>query len=358
MLRNLITDVPGLAVGSAGSRRLLSGVTVVLPHARAAAAVSVMGGAPGTRETDLLDPACTVDRVDAIVLSGGSAFGLDAASGVMDRLRAAGRGFAVRSAVVPIVPAAILFDLLNGGDKDWGEAPPYRRLGRAAFDRAMAEEGRDFALGNAGAGLGCTAGRLKVGLGSASARTADGLTVGALVAVNCFGSVLLPGSDAFWAAPFERDGEFGGVPWPSPVPEIPLEFVPEKQVVAANTTIAVVATDVALDKAALARVALMAQDGLARAIRPVHTPVDGDTVFALSTGRLPAAPDAVRRVGALAADCLARAVARGVHAAASIGPHRAWRDLYPPHAQRAALAAARPGRPKSRHKTTRQGTTT
>jgi L-aminopeptidase/D-esterase-like protein len=355
MLRNLITDVPGLAVGNADNRRLLSGVTVVLPDERAAAAVSVMGGAPGTRETDLLDPSCTVDRVDAIVLSGGSAFGLDAASGVMDRLRAAGRGFMVRSTVVPIVPAAILFDLLNGGDKNWGEAPPYRRLGRAAFDRAVADHGRgDFALGNAGAGLGCTAGRLKGGLGSASARTADGLTVGALVAVNCFGSVLLPGTAAFWAAPLERDGEFGGVPWPSPAPEIPLEFVPEKQVVAANTTIAVVATDVALDKAALTRVALMAQDGLARAIRPVHTPVDGDTFFALSTGRLTAAPDAVRRVGALAADCLARAVARGVHAAAGIGPHRAYCDLY----ASAALAAARPGRRKSRHKTTRQGTRT
>jgi L-aminopeptidase/D-esterase-like protein len=352
MMRNLITDVPGLAVGNAQSRRLLSGVTVVLPDARAAAGVSVMGGAPGTRETDLLDPSCTVDRVDAIVLSGGSAYGLDAASGVMDRLRAAGRGFMVRSAVVPIVPAAILFDLLNGGDKDWGEAPPYRGLGRAAFDRAA----REFALGNAGAGLGCTAGRLKGGLGSASARTADGLTVGALVAVNCFGSVLLPGTAALWAAPLERGGEFGGVAWPSSAPEVPLEFVPEKQIVPANTTIAVVATDVALDKAALTRVALMAQDGLARAIRPVHTPVDGDTVFALSTARRPAAPDAVRRVGALAADCLARAVARGVYAAASIGPHQAYRDVH-----RAALAAARPGRPKSprltkTRKTDRQGT--
>jgi L-aminopeptidase/D-esterase-like protein len=347
MARNLITDVPGLKVGNAESRRLLSGVTVILPDARAAAAVSVMGGAPGTRETDLLDPSCTVDRIDAIVLSGGSAFGLDAASGVMDRLRAAGRGFKIRSAVVPIVPAAILFDLLNGGDKDWGEAPPYRRLGRAAFEHAA----RDFALGNAGAGLGATAGALKGGLGSASARTHDGWTVGALAAVNCLGSVLLPGTPAFWAAPLERAREFGGVPWPSPTPPLPLEFVPEKRPVPANTTIAVVATDVALDKGALARVALMAQDGLARAIRPVHTPFDGDAVFALSTGRVAPGPDAVRRIGALAADCLARAVARGVYEAASIGPHAGYRDLH-----RAALAAARPARPQSRRKTTRQGT--
>ncbi len=356
MLRNLITDVPGLKVGNAESRRLLSGVTVVLPDAPAVAAVSVMGGAPGTRETELLDPARTVDRIDAIVLSGGSAFGLDAASGVADRLRVLGRGLAMGDVVVPIVPAAILFDLRNGGDKDWGEVSPYRRLGRAALERALAAPGgHGFALGNAGAGLGATAGRLKGGLGSVSARTAEGWTVGALAAVNSFGSVLATGTSAFWAAPFERDAELGGVPWPSPLPPLPPEFVPEKTS-PANTTLVVVATDVALDAAQLTRVAVMAQDGLARAVRPAHSPGDGDIVFALSTGRIKAslpgpAGRLVGRLGSLAADCVARAIARGVYEAASIGRHAGYRDVH-----RAALAAAHPPGPQSRRKTTRQGT--
>jgi len=359
--RNLITDVPGLRVGNADSRRVLSGVTVVLPDRPAAAAVSVMGGAPGTRETELLDPARTVDRIDAIVLSGGSAFGLDAAGGVADRLRGLGRGLVIGEAVVPIVPAAILFDLRNGGDKGWGAASPYRRLGAAALAHALAaSDGHGFALGNAGAGLGATAGRLKGGLGSASARTAEGWTVGALAAVNSFGSVLVTGTAAFWAAPFERDAEFGGIPWPSPLPPLPPEFVPEKTaptgVTPASTTLVVVATDVALDKSQLARVALMAQDGLARAVRPAHSPGDGDIVFALSTGRATAStPDPparlVGRLGALAADCTARAIARGVYEAASIGRHVAWRD-----AHRAALAAGHPPGPQSRRKTIRQGT--
>jgi L-aminopeptidase/D-esterase-like protein len=346
-MRNLITDVPGLRVGHAQDARVRSGVTVVLPDEPAAASVSVMGGAPGTRETDLLAPSRLVDRVDAIVLSGGSAFGLAAADGVMAWLAERGRGFRLGEVAVPIVPAAIVFDLANGGNKNWGKTPPYRRLG----EKAVAAAAVDFALGNVGAGLGCRAGGLKGGLGSASVRGSDGVTVGAIVAVNSFGGVTLPGLAAFWAAPFEQSGEFGAVPWPTPLPAIP-EFVPEKRPLAANTTIAVVATDAALDKASLERIAVMAQDGLARAIRPIHTPFDGDAVFALATGRRKVeGARALMRIGSLAADCLARAVARGVYEARTIETLVAWRDRFEALAPRAptpqhrAKRLPRKGRP-------------
>ncbi|HEY0418714.1 MAG TPA: P1 family peptidase, partial [Acetobacteraceae bacterium] len=204
--RNLITDIVGIAVGNADDAAVRSGVTVVLPEARAVAAVDVRGGGPGTRETDALGPTCLVESVDAIVLSGGSAFGLDAAAGAMAWLAVRGRGFAVGPAVVPIVPAAVLFDLGNGGDKHWGDRPPYRDLALAA----CAAAGRDFALGNAGAGSGAKAGDLKGGLGSVSAVTDDGFQVGALVAANPLGSVVMPGDGAFWAWALERNGEFGG----------------------------------------------------------------------------------------------------------------------------------------------------
>ncbi len=194
--RNLITDVPGLLVGQAEDHDCISGTTVILPEAPAVAAVDVRGGAPGSRETELLDPATLVSRIDAIVLSGGSAFGLDAAAGVMDGLAAMGRGFRVRDALVPIVPAAILFDLGFPDRRAWVGEPPYRRLGREALARAA----HDFSLGNAGAGLGAKAGRLKGGLGSASLCLADGATVGALVAVNSWGSTVRPDCGRFWAA--------------------------------------------------------------------------------------------------------------------------------------------------------------
>jgi L-aminopeptidase/D-esterase-like protein len=330
--RNLITDVAGLAVGNVEDRRGRSGVTVVLPDRPAVAAVAVTGGAPGTRETDLLAPSCFIERVDAIVLAGGAAFGLESASGVVAWLAARRRGFRVRSAVVPIVPAAILFDLLNGGNKRWAHTPPYRRLG----ERAVAAARRDFVLGNAGAGYGARAGALKGGLGSASYRTRDGLTVGALAAVNCFGSVIIPGTRHFWAAALEQNGEFGGHGLPSTPPRFDLDAPPAKPpLLAANTTIAVIATDVQLDKAKAGRVAIMAQDGLARAIRPVHTPFDGDTVFVLATGRrrLNGSAD-LARIGALAADCLARAVARGVYAADSLGDMPGYRVLHASHPAR------------------------
>ncbi len=322
--RNLITDVPGLTVGNAGDDALRSGVTVVLPEAPAVAAVDVRGGGPGTRETDLLDPAGLVQAVDALVVSGGSAFGLAAADGVMGWLKAQGRGFAVGGARVPIVPAAILFDLNNGGDKDWGSDSPYHRLGAQAVESA----GADFALGNVGAGLGATAGPLKGGLGSASMR--DGaVTLGALVAVNSLGCVTFPEDPSFWAWPFEQASEFGGLPPPRtvPRPEALSALAPPE---AGNTTLAVVATDAVLTRVRAKRLAVMAQDGLARAIRPVHTPYDGDTVFALSTGqRALEDPEAdLARLGMLAADCLARAVARAVFEAESLGGVVSYRERF------------------------------
>ena len=200
-MRNLITDVPGIKVGHGTDLRLGSGSTVVVFDEPAVASIDVRGGGPGTRESALLDPAGTVEGIDAIVLSGGSAFGLDAASGAQAWLREQGRGFAVRTARVPIVPAAVLFDLLSGGDKDWGRFPPYRELGYAAAASAAA----DFALGSVGAGTGATTVNYKGGIGSASAQTPDGHIVGALAAVNAVGSVVVDRGPWFWAAPFEAE---------------------------------------------------------------------------------------------------------------------------------------------------------
>jgi D-aminopeptidase len=328
MRRNLITDVDGLRVGHADDRALASGVTAIVFDAPAVAAIDIRGGGPGTRETDLLDPAMTVDHIDAIALSGGSALGLEAAAGVQAWLREQGRGFAVRSARVPIVPGAILFDLLNGGDKDWGRFPPYRDLG---YEAAVAAAS-DFALGSTGAGLGATTVDLKGGVGAASAVTGSGYTIGALAAVNAAGSVVVGGGPWFWAAPFERDGEYGGCGFPSPLPAGAL--APRtKGSVQESTTLAVVATDAALTKAQLNRVAVMAQTGLARAIHPVHTPLDGDVVFAVATGRK-GAPDPVlglTEIGSAAADTLARAVARGVYEATALpfpGAVPSWRDRF------------------------------
>jgi L-aminopeptidase/D-esterase-like protein len=326
--RNLITDVGGLLVGQAEDEAGITGTTVVLAEAPAVAAVDVRGGAPGSRETELLDPATLVSRVDAIVLSGGSAFGLDAASGVMDGLAARGRGFAVRDVRVPIVPAAILFDLGFPGRRPWSGEPPYRRLGRAALDRA----GKDFALGNAGAGLGATAGGLKGGLGSASLQLAGGVTVGALVAVNSWGAVVRPDCGRLWAAELALPGEIMAQP---AVPEAVLDAEDFSGcgglVAGANTTIAVVATDMPLDKSGCRRLAIMAQDGLAQAIRPAHTPFDGDTVFALATGpeNAPAVePAMLLRLGSAAANCLARAIMRAMMAAEPLGGIANWRQRW------------------------------
>jgi L-aminopeptidase/D-esterase-like protein len=325
--RNLITDVPGILVGQAEDRAAISGTTVVLAEAPAAASVDVRGGAPGSRETELLAPGTLVDRIDAVVLSGGSAFGLDAAAGVMDWLAEAGRGFTVGSAIVPIVPAAILFDLSFPGRQVWTGEPPYRALGRRAVAAAAA---KDFALGNAGAGLGATAGRLKGGIGSASLALTDGAMVGAIVAVNSWGAVVRPDCGRFWAADFALAGEIDRQP---AIPDAMLDPEDFSQcgaaVPGANTTIAVIATDAALDKGGCRRLAIMAQDGLARAIRPVHTPFDGDIVFAVSTGAgLPVEPAALARLGSASADCLARAVMRAVLAAEPLGGIPIWRQIW------------------------------
>ena len=336
--RNAITDVLGLKVGAADDGDIRTGVTVVLPDARAVAAVDVQGGGTGTRELELLRGDATLDAVDAIVLGGGSAFGLAAADGVMGWLAEQGRGFPVGDLHVPIVPGAILFDLLNGGDKSAfrnkpDTALPYRSLARAA----AANAGLDVALGNAGAGFGATTtghdGRkLKGGQGTASVVLADGVTVGALAAVNALGSVVANNAGQFLAGALERGGELGGLGGAPTidVPDHPLDKYGIRAD-APNTTLAVVATDATLTKAQVTRVARMAQAGMARAIRPVFTPMDGDVVFALATGHMPVTDPVadVARIGMAAADCLARAVARGVYAAAGQGDWRAYKDTYP-----------------------------
>lgn len=328
--RNLITDVAGLTVGQAEDAKARTGVTVLLPDDRAVAAVDVRGGGPGTRETDALAADTLVEAADAIVLAGGSVYGLAAADGVTAWLGARGRGFhlAPGAPQAPIVPAAILYDLASGGDKRWGQTPPYRDLGVAAVKAADLE----FALGAVGAGAGARAGRLKGGVGSASFE-ADDFAVGALAAVNSFGSVVRPGGRAFWASPFEIGDEFGGVSVADTrVP--PGDWGQAKQQPNAreSTTLAVVATDAELTPAEARRVAVMAQDGLARAIRPVHTPFDGDVVFVLATARRPLPeprPFSLTRLGALAADCVARAVARGVFEATAWpgADTPTWKDL-------------------------------
>lgn len=318
--RNLITDVPGIRVGQAEDERVRTGVTVILPDEAAIAAVDVRGGGPGTRETDALDAENLVHAVNAITLAGGSVYGLATADGVAAWLGAKGIGYGMgpRPPGVPpspIVPAAILFDLPHGGDKAWGMEPPYRRLGIEAAERAS----DTFRLGTAGAGYGAFSGGLKGGTGSASVVSSDGFTVGAIVAVNSAGSTIAPGTKTFWAAPYEMGQEFGGrgIQGLAARPDEwgPAAANPQSR---QNTTIACIATDARLDPGEIKRVAIMAQDGMARAIRPVHAPFDGDVVFALSTGRrdLPE-PRAytVARIGALAADVLSRAIARGVYEA-------------------------------------------
>src|SRR6202162_5945219 len=327
-LRNLITDIPGLRVGHAGDAKLGSGTTVVLFDAAVVAAIDVRGGGPGTRETALLDPAQTVEGIDAITLSGGSAFGLDAASGVQAFLRENGRGFVIGTAQVPIVPAAVLFDLLNGGDKDWGRFPPYRELGYAA----AASTAGDFALGSVGSGTGAPTATYKGGIGSASAQTPDGHIVGALAAVNAVGSVVVDRGPWFWAAPFEEDGEFGGRGFPAALPSSALALR-TKGTPQESTTLVVVATDATLNKAETKRLAIMAQSGLSRAIYPVHTPLDGDVVFAASTGRGPLGDShlGLTSLGAVAANVVARAIARGVFAATALplpGAMRSWQDEF------------------------------
>ena len=316
--KNLITDVTGVLVGNSHDEIMKSGVTVFTSEKRFAAAVTVLGGAPGTRETDLLESDKLVEKIDAIVLSGGSAFGLDAATGVVDCLRKENRGYPLKDINIPIVPSAILSDIFNGGDDQW-EENPYGNLGKLAFNSIS----NSFEIGTIGAGYGATTSNLKGGLGSASIVLGNGATVGALVAVNPSGSVVTDGSNSFWASPFEIGDEFGGK-----------EFIPPKNIFTEyhrgddtrkdnfsidNTTIAIVATDLELSKVELKRISVAAHDGMSRAILPSHTPYDGDLIFAVSTGRkkIKINPNDIYNIGNAAAICLSRAIARGVYEAKS-----------------------------------------
>ena len=330
-MKNLLTDIAGVRVGHADDAALASGVTAVIFDEPAVAAMDVRGGGPGTREGALLDLANAVEKVDAIALSGGSAFGLEAGGGVQAWLAEQGRGLAVRGAVIPIVPGAICFDLLNGGNKRWGRFAPYRDLGYAA---AAAADPR-FALGSAGAGLGALTANLKGGVGSASAQSGDGVKVAALAVVNALGTVTVGDGPWFWAAPFEIDGEYGGRGLPAAFTTDMLKMRIKgagAATPAENTTLAVVATDALLTKPQAKRLAMMAQTGFARAIYPVHAPMDGDVVFTAATGERPIDPlIGLTELGMIAANVVARAIARGVHAATALpfpGALPAWRDRF------------------------------
>lgn len=330
-MKNLITDIAGVRVGHADDAALASGVTAILFDEPVVAAMDVRGGGPGTREGSLLDLANTVEKIDAIALSGGSAFGLEAGGGVQAWLAEQGRGFAVREALVPIVPGAIVFDLLNGGNKKWGRFAPYRDLGYAA----AASAGTDFALGSVGGGLGALTANFKGGIGSAAAKTSRGVTVGAIVVVNALGSVVVGDGPWFWAAPFEQKSEFGGRGLPSAFSEdmlsIRLKGAPAATAIE-NTTIAAVVTDAALTKAQVKRLGMIAHTGFARAIYPVHSPMDGDIVFAAATGQKPIEPLLeLTELGAIAANVLTRAIARGVYEASTLpfpGALSSWKNRF------------------------------
>jgi L-aminopeptidase/D-esterase-like protein len=330
-LKNLLTDIAGVRVGHADDAALASGATAVIFDKPAVAAMDVRGGGPGTREGAMLDLANTVERIDAIALAGGSAFGLETGGGVQAWLAEQGRGLAIRDAVIPIVPGAICFDLLNGGNKKWGRFAPYRDLGYAAAAAATA----NFALGSVGAGFGATTANFKGGLGSASAATPDGVKVAALAVVNAVGAVTVGDGPWFWAAPFEVDGEYGGrgLP-PSFTPDMLAMRIKGGAAASAveNTTLAVVVTDAVLTKPQAKRLAMIAQTGFARAIYPVHAPLDGDVVFAAATCEKEIDPLAgLTELGMIAANSVARAIARGVYAATALpfpGALPAWKDRF------------------------------
>ncbi|HMK84397.1 MAG TPA: P1 family peptidase [Steroidobacteraceae bacterium] len=323
--KNLISDVPGLLVGHATDEAAKTGVTVLVCAEEWSAGVDVRGGGPGVRETEALAPENLVGRAHAIVLSGGSVFGLAAADGVAAALSARNIGLRLRpgSLAIPIVPCAVLHDLSAGGDKSWGSAPPYRELGRHGVGAAQAQ----FALGAVGAGRGARAGLEPGGIGSASLDLGDGLIVGALIAVNSVGSVFMPDGKTYWAWAFELDGELGGASAPCAGMDLS-DPMPEESRLAelgrwqrgANTTLGVLACNANLSTAECKRIAMMAHDGIARAVRPAHTPFDGDTLFAIASGALKL--DGARwravhvaRIGSAAADCVSRAIARAVHTA-------------------------------------------
>ncbi len=316
-----ITAIEGIRVGHHTLAARPTGCTVILTERGAVAAVDVRGAAPGTRETALLDPTRTVQEVHAVVLAGGSAFGLAAADGVMRYLEERDVGYATQAARVPIVPAAILYDLAVGGD------PSIRPTADCGYRAALAASGSPVAEGSVGAGAGATVGKLggprramKGGIGTALVELPDGIRVAALMAVNAVGDVYEPTTGVLIAGVRSGDGRsLAGARGllRQPAPEAPA---------GENTTIGIVATDAALDRAQLGIVARMAHDGLARAVRPAHTPVDGDAIFALSTGAV-ATPTSLLRIGALAADVTAEAIVRAVRAASGVPGFPAVRDL-------------------------------
>lgn len=326
---NDVTDVDGVSVGhhTMAEDGALTGVTVVVVPAGTTGGVDVRGAAPGTRETDLLDPVNLVDRVDAVVLSGGSAYGLAAADGVMAALEADGRGWPVAGGVVPIVPAAVLFDLFRGEDPT---ARPRAAAGLAAY---AARSSGPVPLGSVGAGTGAVAGGLRGGVGSASAALPCGGTVAALVVVNSAGSVVDPATGGLYAlAQAVPDDHLPTVPVDAGRLRAYRELQDERRAaleVGTATTLGVVVTDLALTKAQCARLASIGHDGMARAIDPVHTMVDGDTLFGLATGARPA-PTAAEGFDLLdaAATCVARAIGRAVSAARPGGPAPTWAEMF------------------------------
>jgi L-aminopeptidase/D-esterase-like protein len=318
----------GVRVGHAHDARIASGVTAIVFDTANVASVVTRGGAPGTRDTTLLEPEMTVAGVDAVLLSGGSVFGLDAAGGAISLLRREGRGIPIGALKVPIAVEAIVFDLMNGGDKSWGRMPPYWELGWQATETAG---GGRFDLGTVGGGYGATTCNLKGGLGSASAVTTSGYAVGAIAVVNAVGSAVIGEGPHFWAASCEVGAEFGGLGLPTHLPPEMLRLRMKHSL--PSTTVALVVTDAVLTKSQVKRLAIMADDGLARALRPVHAPTDGDTVFAVATLQKPVHDQILELtdIGLAAADCLARAVARGVYEATALpfpAALPAWKDRF------------------------------
>ena len=312
---NIELPIAGLRIGHSHDENLNSGVTVIVPDAPAVASAHVVGGSPGTRETDLLNPQQMVERIDAIVLAGGSAYGLDAATGAQAWLREHDRGFPVVSLRIPIVPAAILFDLNNGGDKHWGRYPPYRELGYTATSSLDTST----ATGRVGCGYGATTAAGPGGLGVACQTLPCGASVISVMAVNAAGSPMIGDTRHFWAAAFERNGEFGGRGYPQDWPK-DADVVRTKaghSTAGMNTTIGVVITDGCISKVEAKQIAVMAHDGFARALYPVHSPGDGDLLFVLSTGAfdLERSELSLLTLGTVAANTVTRAIAQGVYAA-------------------------------------------
>jgi L-aminopeptidase/D-esterase-like protein len=328
---NAITDISGIEVGHFTDPRILSGVTVVLAREGSVGGVDVRGGSPGTRETDLLSPVNRIERIDAVALCGGSAFGLDAAGGVMRFLEEKGIGHQAREGVlVPIVPAAVIFDLGRGEARG-------RVTEASGYEACRLASGGRVPMGNVGAGTGAVSGGLKGGVGTASEVLEDGTTVGAIVVVNSSGSTVDTGTGGFYAHNLELEGEFGDLR-----EDMPARFFPRANLTwrrGQHTTIGVVATDTSLTKAQATKVAQMAHDGLARAIYPSHTMFDGDAVFTIATGESSSVGEdssdkgdrdqALSLLGASAADAVARAIVHAILAAETVGPYACHRDRYP-----------------------------